>query len=343
MTTAGEKNRRYRRNQVAGSLTPRFGRTLLLWVLLVGAFLAIFELAQQDPGTLFASSPRAAAALRWLNANLGGVILAGFVTLFVAFVSVRRARGRILLAAYRESLQKPDPTRLIELLSWEAARDRRADDRDATAAYLEAQAHVVYGNPAEARKALATVDWEMRAPIVHAMGLYVEAQLAMLCEGDPHGGLSLAVRAQEMTALGGKEPPFSVIVALGEVLCGVVNPDTIRGLEIVAAKPERLLVRFLAAYALVVAYTRSGETAKAEPWRRLLETEAPHCRPLHRMPGSGDAAPKVAAESVAPSNAVAENRWSRPAKSHIRRWIVITVVGWGVLILLFALAQIAFG
>ncbi|WP_426750333.1 hypothetical protein [Myxococcus sp. Y35] len=117
-----------------------------------------------------------------------------------------------------------------------------------------------------------------------------EASILMLCADVPAQGLTLAKEALSMIDLPSPvvgsaqgRAYFEVCVSIGEVLTGTAAPASLQVLEQHHQKTPLAMVRLLSAWGLLVAYTRAGDTARAEAMRELLQREAP---PLRSTPSN---------------------------------------------------------
>lgn len=203
------------------------------------------------------------------------------------FWKARSTRGKSTAAFLH-----PDPSALLASYEQVFASSHRLPDGACYHANSRALAHAFYGDAASARRELASVNWTGRPPIIRAMERAGEASILMLCEDAPAQGLALAKEALAIVDLpkpvvGSAQGRayYEVGVSNGEVLTGTATPASLQVLEQHHQQTPLAMVRLLSAWGLRVAYTRAGDTARAEAMRELLEREAPHCAPLHRIPG----------------------------------------------------------
>lgn len=287
---------------------------------------------------------------------IGGVGLLCLLALVVAGRRLARSRRARRLRHLSAALKSDTASAFIEVAirprATSASQRLAIPDADAAEACIRATASILYGDVAAAREALASIDWNRRAPGVHAAGLYDEALLAMLCTGEAERGLQLARRATGVRDASSKSirarsrgsDRVDAWLLLGEVLCNVAQPQRLAQIEIdLAAGKQQLFERLLAARALSIAYARAGEPIRAAPFRRLLDTEAPSCRALHVELDAAGRLPAIASDGGSPSSAVLENAWPAPGESNGQRRLLLAAAGLVVVISILVLAMQTFG
>lgn len=258
-----------------------------LWPFLIAAYAIFYFMFNGGK----APGPPSSEALGRAGSQVGFALLFGVFLLagLMAFVFWKaRSARRKSTAAFLH----PDPSALLAVYEQVLAPSKRLPDGAYYLANSRALAHAFYGDAATARRELSSVDWAGRPPIVRAMERASEGTVLMLCENAPAQGLALARESLSMIDLPSPvigsaqgRAYFEVCVCIGEVLTGTASPASLQVLEQHHEKTPLAMVRLLSAWGLRVAYTRAGDTARAEAMRELLQREAPHCAPLHRVPG----------------------------------------------------------
>ncbi len=159
-------------------------------------------------------------------------------------------------------------------------------DADAIAAYQVAFAYALYGQGEAARRNLAQIDWETRAPVIQAIGLNAEGLAALLGRRDVPQAQALFQKAQGLAAVSPLVPGAAttkrghgVCVAVAEALLGLESADEQTLAE--AAADPRTPMQLLAALGLANLREQRGDHTGAEVLRRFLAETAPHCAPLH--------------------------------------------------------------
>ncbi|WP_375758000.1 hypothetical protein [Corallococcus exercitus] len=77
---------------------------------------------------------------------------------------------------------------------------------------------------------------------------------------------------------------YDVILHSAEVLMGTVTPEGMRTLEHHHEVSSLIVIRLVSAWALRAAFVQVKDLDRAERMRQFLQTHAPHCAPLHRLP-----------------------------------------------------------
>src|SRR5260221_10350723 len=148
------------------------------------------------------------------------VIVVALVALVVGWGNLGGARqeSRLLQAA------APEP--LLAYYDRKFAQAMIAD-RDAALAFSKALALTVYGRFADARAALAPIDWAARPPMVAAQQTVVQAWWAYLTQPDGAAGLALAKQARQLADVAGalrggglSRGVYDAAVELGPLLSG---------------------------------------------------------------------------------------------------------------------------
>jgi len=209
-----------------------------------------------------------------------------FVGLMGVFFWIQRQRLNRWLSNYRKALQQPEPQALIAVVSDLGQKTTMIPDADAIAAHQVAFAYALYGHGEAARRNLAQINWETRAPVIQAIGLNAEGLAALLGRRDVPQALALFQKAQGLTAVSPLVPGaattkrgHAVCVAVAEALLGLESADE-QTLAKAAADP-RTPMQLLASLGLANLRERRGDPTGAEVLRRFLAETAPHCAPLH--------------------------------------------------------------
>jgi hypothetical protein len=224
-------------------------------------------------------------------------VLAGAAFFGLARWRVHRTRARFL-----EGLQAPDPDAVIELIDRDAARASVLLDADAFGAHTKAIVQVFYGREAEAVRTLAGVHWGSRAALVQGAGLAAEGLMETFCRHDPERALVLHRRSRELSAVGAGVPGaaqsdrfHAACLALAEVALGAATSDNTAALEQGYADARFPLLQLLSAFGLAVAVEAAGDAERARRLRAFIHQVAPHCTPLHFVPGADAVEVPVAA------------------------------------------------
>ncbi|NTX64610.1 hypothetical protein HUA74_28575 [Myxococcus sp. CA051A] len=225
------------------------------------------------------------------GSQLGFVLLVGGVLAVGTLGSIfwrRWSAHRKIDAAFLH----PDVSALLAVYEQVYASSSRFPDVAFYRASSRALAHACYGDAASARRELASVDWSARPPVIRAMERVGEASIVMLCEDDPARGLALAKEALSMvefpSPVAGSDEGrayYEICVGIGEVLTGTATPDSLAALKVHNQQTNLPVAWLMSAWGLRVASAHAGDTVGAEVLRKWLQKDAPHCAPLHRIPG----------------------------------------------------------
>ncbi|NOK11828.1 hypothetical protein [Corallococcus exercitus] len=295
-----EENNRYLRNATKDQLRklPLLGRLgshpflklLLLWAALLalyGGFYVFFS-NPTHPGR---SQPTPSSTLQpeWVP-----TLIAIFTLVFPvlgASLLWRQLQARKARRKEAEALLQPGPEAYLRLTDELLPPTSPFPDVDLLRAQRHALARILYGQDAQARHELNQVNWRGKAPLLQAMERGMDALLHLLCKDDPERGLTLAREALAMADLNPAIPGaktgrvfYDVLLHSAEVLTGTVTPEGTRTLEHHQEGSPLIVVRLLSAWALRVASVQGKDLDRAERMRQFLQTHAPHCAPLHRLP-----------------------------------------------------------
>ncbi|MFY2556310.1 hypothetical protein ACN469_01595 [Corallococcus terminator] len=278
-----EENARYLESIRQRNAIAPFKRWMKWWPFLIVAYAAMYFMFS---GGKLPGLPSSEDLSR-----TGYTLLVG-VGVFAGALGFVFWRGQSARRKSREAFLHPDPSALLAIYEQVFAASSQFPDVACYRANSRALALGFYGDAASARRELASIDWAGRPPVIRAMERAGEATLLMLCEDEPERGLVLAKEALAMvefpSPVAGSAQGrayFEVGVAIGEVLTGTATAASLQVLEQHHQKTQLAMVRLLSVWGLRVAHTRAGNTARAEAMRELLQREAPHCAPLHRIPG----------------------------------------------------------
>lgn len=220
---------------------------------------------------------------------LGSQLLQGkYLTVAIVVILVALAAAWTLYAPAlqeRKLLRAAAPEPLLAHFEHKFAQAPIAD-RDAALAYSKAVVLSGYGRFADARAALAAIDWRTRPPLIQAQKVLLEAWWSYLAQSDPARGLALAQQARQLAEVSFAFPSaglplsaYDAAVELGQLLTGGAAPELPARLE--ARLPRQpLLLRPLLAWGLVNHYQRTGRPDDAARMRLRLTEIAPHCAGL---------------------------------------------------------------
>ncbi|WP_163871021.1 hypothetical protein [Myxococcus eversor] len=277
-----EENARYLESiRQRGALAP-FKRWMKLWPFLLVAYAVMYFMFS---GGKLPGPPSFADLSR-----VGSQLLIG-VVVFVGALGFVFWKGQSTRREIKAAFLHPDASALLAVYDRMLAANSRFPDIDSVRVSSRALAHAFYGDAASARRELASINWAGRPPVIRAMERVGEATILLLCEDAPEQGLLLAKEALSMvdvpSVVGANKARayYEILVSIGEVLTGTATPASLQVLEQHHQKTRLAVARLPSAWGLRVAYTRAGDTARAEAMREVLQREAPHCAPLHRIPG----------------------------------------------------------
>ncbi|NNB86789.1 hypothetical protein [Corallococcus exiguus] len=204
---------------------------------------------------------------------------------------VRKARRR-----EAEALQHPDAEAWFRLTDELLPPSSPFPDVDVFRAQRRALGRILYGQDALARHELNAVDWRSKAPLLQAMERSSDALLQLICKDDPEQTLRLAREALALADINPAVPGaklgrvfYDVLIHSAEVVTGQSTPEGLRLLEHHQEESPLIVVRLLCAWALRAAATQRNDPERAERMRQFLQTHAPHCAPLHRLPARASA------------------------------------------------------
>jgi len=197
------------------------------------------------------------------------------------FIGIRTYQARRI----RRLLQSPSPDSLLAFCR-RSLRPGLIPNGDALLAHGCANGCILYGQFADARSYLRSVDWEHRPPLIAALRQAADALLCYFDTREFDRGLAIARSAQQQASVtsafpgaGMSKAAFAAHVQTGEVLTGQCTSSTIDALE-KQFRQLPLLGKLLAAWALTQAYRNSGDTQRANEKERFLRESAPHCHAL---------------------------------------------------------------
>jgi hypothetical protein len=212
-------------------------------------------------------------------------LVVALVATAIVFIRQLTAFGR----SYFRALKEPGPNALVTLLDTSFRKASALPDMDAQRAHSVAVAYALYGFRDDAMRALASVNWGKRAPLIQATGLVAEALTQLLCDGDAAGALERCTKARALGSVSKAVPGaaqserfFRACIALCEVLAKVGSDESVRALEAGAASRIAPVMRVLASFGLAVAMEQRGDVERARAMRSFLLGVAPHCESLHR-------------------------------------------------------------
>jgi hypothetical protein len=206
---------------------------------------------------------------------LGGVLL------------LNRRRANRARAAVASALHSPTPGPLVEFLRHAMADASEMPDCDAFAAQSIGLAYALYGHGDDAARALSTIDWSRRAPLIQAAGLSIEGIVELLCRRDATHALELFGRARQLAAVGRFVPGanqtnnyYATCAAVAETLAGATSAPARKLLEAGAVDAQFPQLQLLATFALAIDAERAGDVEGAARWRATIHEVGPHCAPL---------------------------------------------------------------
>ena len=333
---------------LAKRMVPRLW-VIGLWVALFIAFFLGFQTGALD--RLFQSGAFE-RLLRSTSSPMFVPVVAGLLVVLalgagVLLALVRRASAR---SEYLKALASPASEALIEAVEKSMRPLKRLPDRDAFLAQSKAIAYALYGCERDAVRALGTVEWNRKAPLIQAVGLSAESVVELLCRRAAPQALELARRASEKSNLSAAFPGsaanrryYAACVAVSEALSNVESPSGIQVLEQSAADGRYPPLQILATFGLAAAMERSGERERAAQLRDRLRQVAPHCAPIHEPPEQFAASPassdqtdwRPVSAALSSSEMPADRAEERSAKRKIVRWLAVRVGLWVALVVLF--------
>lgn len=278
-----EENARYLESIRQRSAIAPFKRWMKLWPLLIVAYVAVYFMVSGG------QTPAVSEELGRSRSQLGYALLFG-VVLAMGAMGFASWKGQATRRGITAAFLHPDASALLAVYDRMLAPNSRFPDIDYVRVSSRAMAHAFYGDAASARRELASINWAGRPPVIRAMERVGEATIIQLCEDAPAQGLLLAKEALSMvgvpSVVGANKALayYEALVSIGEVLTGTATPASLQVLEQHHQLATLAMVRLPSTWGLRVAYARAGDTARAEAMREVLQREAPHCAPLHRIP-----------------------------------------------------------
>ena len=296
-----EENNRYlreathsqlRKLPVLGWLVPRPFLKLLIWAVLLGLWAGFYVFftnpsPTSEDGSASISTP---APQSVMEHKLFPYLLI-VVPVLVGSLALRQFRVRKVRRKEAEALQQPGPEAHLQLTDELLPPTSPFPDANLLRAQRRALARILYGQDAQARHELNAVDWRGKAPLLQAMERSSDALLHLLCKDDPEQALRLAREALSLADINPAIPGarqgrvyYEVLVHASELVTGHSAPEDLRTLEHHQAESSLLVVRLISAWALRAAATQRNDPEGAERMRQFLQTHAPHCVALHRLP-----------------------------------------------------------
>ena len=221
-------------------------------------------------------------ARRAAGMAIGGMLVV-FAALFV--VTLYRSRGaaeRRLRQLLRDS---PTPRPLLEYVR-DSMQKGRLPHSDCMYAGSAAMLLALYGAEDAAEDSLRSVDWRGRPPIVRALTLGAEAQIAILCRRDFEAALSALRRGRAMADPGGDFPGAQTaanfwdgMVEACQMMTDVSADDHLARVEARLARGPIVTLELMLLWALAVGYAQRGDFARAQEYARRHRNIAPHCVP----------------------------------------------------------------
>ncbi|MCP3163246.1 hypothetical protein [Myxococcus qinghaiensis] len=280
-----EENARYLESiRQRGALAP-FKRWMKWWPFLIVAYAVMYFMFSGGKAPKLPSPEELSRS----GSQLGLVLLFGGV-LAAGSLGFAYWKGQATRRGIKAAFLHPDVTALLAVYDRMLAANSRFPDIDYVRVSSRALAHAFYGDAASARRELASINWAGRPPVIRAMERVGEATIILLCEDAPEKGLLLAKEALSMvdvpSVVGASKARayYEILVSIGELLTGTATPASLQVLEQHHQRAQLAMARLPSTWGLRVAYTRAGDTARAEAMREVLQREAPHCAPLHRIP-----------------------------------------------------------
>lgn len=223
-----------------------------------------------------------------------------YVVLFLAVFGVALLRQRLLVRKARrkeaEALQQPTPEALLQFMDALIPATSTFPDADLYRAHNRALARTLYGQDAQVLHELNQVNWKGKAPLLRALERGNDALLQLLCKDDPEQALTLGREALALADINPALPGasksgvfYGVIIHAAELLTGKATPEGMQALEHHHEASSFIVIRLLSAWALRAAATQVKDTERAERMRQFLQTHAPHCAPLQRLPSRATA------------------------------------------------------
>lgn len=283
-----DNNKRENHRYLADTVSEALGRAMKpkawmlgLWLVLVVGFVVAFQMGLLEGLARTANSP----------VFVPGLILLIMVMVIGGALAVARMRQSSFRSDYVKALASPTPEPLIEVIERSRKTNQAVPEVDALTAHSKAIAYALYGDEANATRALGGVNWGPKAPLIQAIGLSSEGIIELLCRRDVQRSLEATRRARALASVNGAIPGAAqseryhgTCVAVGEALGGIESATSLRWLEESAADARFPAQQLLACFGLAVALERSGDKGRAAQLRAFIERLAPHCGPLRLAP-----------------------------------------------------------
>ncbi|MGE6762155.1 hypothetical protein ACQKGO_29365 [Corallococcus interemptor] len=296
-----EENNRYlreathsqlRKLPVLGWLVPRPLLKILLGAVLLGLWASFYAFFTHSSSTSEdGSASSSTTASQWELGHTLFPYLLVIVPAIVGSLALRQFRVRKVRRKEADALQQPGPEAHLQLTDELLPPTSPFPDANLLRAQRRALARILYGQDAQARHELNAVDWRGKAPLLQALERGSDALLHLLCKDDPEQALRLAREAFSLADINPAIPGarqgrvfYEVLIHSAELVAGPSTPEGLRTLEHHQAESSLLVVRLLSAWALRADATRRNDLERAERMRQFLQTHAPHCVALHRLP-----------------------------------------------------------
>ncbi|RKH01040.1 hypothetical protein [Corallococcus carmarthensis] len=286
-------NNQLRKIPILGRLGPHpFLKLLLFWGVLLALYAGFYVFfSNPSPMSEDGAGSIPAPRFQWEMGKQLLTYVALFFALMGASLGWRQFQAQKARRKEAEALQQPGPEAHLRLTDELLPPTSPFPDVDLLRAQRRALARVLYGQDALARHELNAVNWRGKAPLLQAMERGTDALLHMLCKDDPEQALTLAREALSLADLhpavpGAKQGRvfYDVLVHSAEVLAGQVTPEGMRTLEHHHEVSSLIVIRLVSAWSLRAASTQVKDAERAERMRQFLQTHAPHCAALHRLP-----------------------------------------------------------
>ncbi|CAM4009539.1 hypothetical protein G4177_35060 [Corallococcus sp. ZKHCc1 1396] len=300
-----EENNRYLKNLVTqqvgkNTLLGRLGidqplrKLVVVWAVLLGLFWLL--------DSIFATTTSSVRHPTKLGLEVPGFLsdlppsmllgLGLFLPIIGVMLALQLRKGHKTRQKEALALQQPEPDAYLQLMDELIPPDSAFPDAATYRAQNRAVAMTLYGKAHQARQELDAVPWKGKPPLLQSVERVTEALVCLLCTDDAARGLALAKEAVDMSQV---SPHWSgaskwrvfheVVLLVAEVLTGTATPTGVKALELHHQQTRLLVLRLVSAWGLWVAATQTKDVARAERMRAFLQQHAPHCAPLHRLPG----------------------------------------------------------
>ncbi|RKH41749.1 hypothetical protein D7X55_16845 [Corallococcus sp. AB049A] len=296
-----EENNRYLREAthsqpsklpVLGWLVPRPLLKILFWAVLLGLWASFYVFfTTPSPTSEGGNESISTPAPRSVMEHKLFPYLLVIVPAIAGSLALRQFRIRKVRRKEANALQQPGPEAHLRLTDELLPPTSPFPDANLLRAQRRALARILYGQDAQARYELNAVDWRGKAPLLQAMERGSDALRHLLCKDDPEQARMLAREALSLADINPAIPGarqgrvfYEALVQASELVTGPSTPEDLRTLEHHQAQSSLLVVRLISAWALRAAATQRNDPEGAERMRQFLQTHAPHCAALHRLP-----------------------------------------------------------